>query len=194
VAQVGDHAQTGELVEDDRDVDQKAERLWIGESKTDAGVREIPLPKRLSRELAVHQEWSRFGGPDDLVFCTRNGKPLGKDNTRQRVLAKAAERADGALVKAGYPPLPEGLKQRSLRHTYISLRVAIGHDLATVSQDAGHADLAVTYRVYTHAMRLSEAAREHLCALWDGAEWAPLGTSAQKDEERSSSEVPNSAL
>jgi integrase len=86
--------------------------------------------------------------PDDLVFATRNGKRLSKDNTRQRVLQKAVERADQALGKAGEAPLPEGLKQYSLRHTYVSLRLALGHDLVAVSQDAGHSGIEVTARIY----------------------------------------------
>jgi hypothetical protein len=66
-----------------------------------------------------------------------------KDNTRQRILKKAIERADAKLVEAGETPLPEGLKQHSRRHTYVSLRLALGHDLVAVSQDAGHSSIGV---------------------------------------------------
>jgi len=67
-------------------------------------------------------------------------------------------------------PITEGLTPHSLRHTYISLRVALGDDPAVISQDAGHADMAVTLRIYTHVMRLQEGDRERLKALVNGGE------------------------
>jgi integrase len=42
----------------------------------------------------------------------------------------------------------------------VSLRLAIGHDIATVAQDAGHADAVITASVYTHAMRIDEGERD----------------------------------
>jgi integrase len=151
-----------------RHVDLAAGRLFIEEAKTAAGVRQVPILPALRDELAAHRAQARFTDPDDLVFCTRNGKPQSKDNTRERVLGKAIEEADKALVKADRTPLPERLTQHSLRHTYISLRMALGHDLARVSEDVGHSDMAVTYRVYTHVMRLDDEEREQLRALVEG--------------------------
>jgi integrase len=177
-----------------RDVDLAAGRLYVGEAKTDAGVRQVPILPVLRDELAAHKAEARFTDPDDLVFCTRYGNPLSKDNTRERVLGKAIEEADEALVEAGHTPLPERLTQHSLRHTYISVRMALGHDLASVSEDAGHSDMSVTYRIYTHVMRLDDDERERLRALVEGSQWAPLGTSAHEEEERESAELPNSAL
>jgi hypothetical protein len=51
-----------------------------------------------------------------------------------------------------------------------------------VSQDAGHADMAVTYRIYTHIMRLDGDQREHLRTLVEGAYWAQTGTMAPEAE------------
>lgn len=48
--------------------------------------------------------------------------------------------------------------QHSLRHTCISLRVAIGDDSAAISRGAGHADAGVTFRI--HAMALPNGHRE----------------------------------
>ena len=63
----------------------------------------------------------------------------------------AHEGVNGALVAADLAPLPEQLPHHFLRRTYISLRVTIGDDLAAVSRDVGHADINVTFRIYTHA-------------------------------------------
>jgi hypothetical protein len=53
--------------------------------------------------------------------------------------------------------------------------------------------MAVTYRVYTHVMRLEDEEREQLRALVEGSDWAPMGTSAQSEEESAAVEVANSA-
>ena len=40
----------------------------------------------------------------------------------------------------------------------------------------GHTDAGFTLRVYAHAMRREEGAKERLKALVEGRDWAPLGT------------------
>jgi integrase len=65
-------------------------------------------------------------------------------NARKRIFDRAVELADEKLEAAGLAPTPEGLTPHSLRHTYISLRVAIGDDPATIAQDAGHADMGAS--------------------------------------------------
>jgi integrase len=176
-----------------RDVDLAGGRLRIGVAKTDAGVRDVPLLPALRDELGAHKAQATFTEPRQLVFCTKHGKPLSKDNTRQRILQKAVERADGRLVDVGENPLPEGLWQHSLRHTYISLGMALGHDLASVAQDVGHADMAVTYRIYTHVMRLDGDERERLKALVEGADWAEMGRNARVEDSSGETEEAQTA-
>jgi integrase len=119
---------------------------------------------RISEALAL-----RWRDVDLAGGRLRLGEAKTEDNTRQRVLQKAVERADERLVERGEAPLPEGLKQHSLRHTYVSPRLALGHDLVAVSQDAGHSGIEVTARVYAHLMKLGEDERERLRALVEGA-------------------------
>jgi integrase len=166
----------------------------LGEAKTDAGVRQVPLLPALRDELAAHKAQATFTEPDALVFGTRNGKRQSKDNTRERVLGKAIEEADKALVKAGHSPLPERLTQHSLRHTYISLRMALGHDLARVSEDVGHSDMAVTYRIYTHVMRLEDDERERLRGLVEGTDWAAMGSKDAREEESAAAQTAHSSI
>lgn len=155
-----------------RDVDLAGGRLRVRASKTDAGERDVPILPVLRDELLARRASSLFTSPDDPVFCTRAGKPLSKANTRTRILGVAHRRADDMLEAAGLSPLPERLTQHSLRHTYISLRVAIGDDIATIAQDAGHADMSTTFRIYTHVMRADEEAKGRLSALCLGSDWA----------------------
>jgi hypothetical protein len=66
----------------------------------------------------------------------------------------------------------------------------IGEDPAHVMSQMGHTDPAFTLRVYAHAMRRDEGARERLRALVNGVDWALLGTGdperAQRASQRSS--------
>ncbi|MDX6726248.1 MAG: integrase [Baekduia sp.] len=159
-----------------RDVDLAGGRLRVAGSKTDAGVRWVPLMPTLRDELAERKAAAKHTGPDDKVFATGTGGTWSRDNARKRIFDKAVELADRRLEDAGLAPTPEGLTPHSLRHTYISLRVALGHDPATLAQDAGHADMAVTFRIYTHVMRLQEGDRERLKALVNGGVLAVIGS------------------
>jgi integrase len=161
-----------------RDVDLAGGRLRIAGSKTEAGVRWVPLMPALRDELAERKATAAHTAANDKVFATRTGGTWSRDNARKRIFDKAVELADRRLEDAGLAPTPEGLTPHSLRHTYISLRVALGHDPATIAQDAGHADMAVTFRIYTHVMRFQEGDRERLKALVNGGVLAPNGTGA----------------
>jgi integrase len=159
-----------------RDVDLAGGRMRIAGSKTDAGGRWVPLMPALRDELAERKTAAVHTRPNDKVFSTLTGSMWSRDNARKRIFDKAVELADERLEEAGLVPIPEGLTPHSLRHTYISLRVALGDDAATIAQDAGHADMAVTFRIYTHVMRLSEGDRERLRDLVNGGVLAPNGT------------------
>jgi integrase len=92
-----------------------AERLYDGEFddvKTEAGNRFIPLDSRGQIDGALNRAWnhSKFHQPDDLVFCTRDGKPLERRNLL-RHLKKAAKNLG----------LPKTLDFRSFRTMHSSL-------------------------------------------------------------------------
>ena len=92
-----------------RDVDLASGRLFIGRSKTQAGLREIKMLPILRDLLAAHKASAYRSGPDDLVFPTGTGGRRDKDNLRERVLAKVFERANELLEARGRVPLPRGL-------------------------------------------------------------------------------------
>jgi integrase len=174
-----------------RDVDLAGGRLRVAGSKTDAGVRWVPLMPALRDELAERKASAAHAAPNDKVFATRTGGTWSRDNARKRIFDKAVELADQRLEDAGLAPTPEGLTPHSLRHTYISLRVALGHDPATIAQDAGHADMAVTFRIYTHVMRLQEGDRERLKALVNGGVLAGIGSGTPPEHPTEASEQPS---
>jgi integrase len=96
-----------------RDVDLANGRIHIGRSKTQAGLREIPLLALLRDELAAHKASSYRAGHNDPVFPTGTGGRRDKDNIRNRILAAAITRADQRLDDRGQPPLPAGLTPHS---------------------------------------------------------------------------------
>jgi integrase len=151
-----------------RDVDLANGRIHIGRSKTQAGLREIPLLPLLRDELAGHKAKATNASPDYFVFPTDAGTMRDKDNLRNRVLAPVIGRADKLLAKRDQPPLPTGLTPHKLRHTYASVLVALGEDPASVMAALGHTDPKFTLRVYTHLMRRDAAERARLKALVNG--------------------------
>jgi integrase len=159
------------------DVDLATGRLRVGTSKTDAGVREIELLPALRDELAALRA-ERDRDTAELVFATTSGRPQNPSNVRNRALALSVERANELLAARGAPPLPRRLTPHSLRRTYASLMFAIGRPAPDVMEQLGHTDARLTLRVYARAMRQSALERDRLKALVEGAEWAPMGTSA----------------
>lgn len=138
-----------------RDVDLAAGKITVRSSKTDAGVRTIDMLPVLRDELLALK--ARVKPPlAARVFPTREGGPLNQSNVRNRLLARAVERANENLEKAGEPPLPEGLTPHKLRHTYASLLAALARDLdidqSAVMEQLGHTDPSFTWRVYRHRM------------------------------------------
>ena len=151
-----------------RDVDLAGARIFIGRSKTAAGLREIGIRPILRDVLAAHKAAAYRSGPDDLVFPTQTGGRRDPDNLRSRVLAAVLERADELLAERGLVPLPKGLTTHKLRHAFASILVALGEDPISVMRQIGHTDPAFTLRVYTHMMSRDPTERERLRALVRG--------------------------
>lgn len=151
-----------------RDVDLLNERIFIGRSKTAAGLREIPMLPALRKVLVAHKAQAYKTGPDDLVFPTGTGGRRDKDNLRNRVMADALRRADHVLLERDHLPLPLGVTPHKLRHTFASILVAIGKDPKTVMEALGHTDPKFTLRVYTHMMARGDEERRRLKALVAG--------------------------
>jgi integrase len=161
-----------------RDVDLANGRLFVGRSKTQAGLREIPILPILHDVLASHKAAVYRGRPDDHVFLNIKGGVLNKDTLRSGVLVAAFERADELLRSRGQIPLPVGLTAHKLRHTFASLLIALGEDPASVMRQLGHTDASFTLEVYTHMMNREPEERNRLKALVKGervvAQLAPL--------------------
>jgi integrase len=137
------------------DIDSEAEHIRVrfqmgrdGERrrpKTAAASRDVILMPQLAHELGKHRDASPFSADDDLIFASAHGRTIGHRNLTARGLERACSRA--ALT---------GVTFHVLRHTFASLLIAQGHDPVFVSRQLGHANPAITLRVYAH---LFDAAR-----------------------------------
>jgi integrase len=151
-----------------RDIDLANSRIYVGRSKTQAGLREVPMLPLLRDILAAYKARAYRGGPDGLVFPNTKGGRRDKDTLRSGVLLLAFERADRILDRRGQVPLPKGITAHKLRHTFTSILVACGTDPNSVMRQLGHTDPGFTLRVYTHMMARSEEERTRLKALVRG--------------------------
>jgi integrase len=134
----GDVDTTAKLVTFGHQIDKAGTELV--ELKTESAQRVNALTPALEgflgKEARMKARWSADG---DFVFSARQGKPVEYRNLR-RALDAAAEEAGLGHVRP-----------HDLRHSATS--ILLQHvDLGTVSRYVGHANVAVTARVYSHAI------------------------------------------
>jgi integrase len=119
-----------------RSLTEVAGRLVPGDTKSAAGRRRVGLPALIIEAIQPNLEGK---SPTDLVFTAPHGGPL-----RRTLFASRFWRP--ALEKAGMPPA--GL--HSLRHTAATTALAAGASLRECADRLGHANPALTIRLYSH--------------------------------------------
>ena len=156
-----------------RDVDLAGGWLNIRGSKTAAGIRKVKIRPVLRDVLAALKPLD--ANPDAYVFGTATGARQCATNVRNRILAKAVERANDRLLAAGEAELPK-LTPHALRRTFASVLYAIGDDPGIVMDELGHehADLALT--VYRQSMRRDDGEKDRLRALVNGESFGSFGS------------------
>ena len=132
-------------------VDLGRGRLKLADSKTEAGVREVEITLYLRDELLEHAMDRRARrlpfGPSDHFFGTSSGRRRDPDRFRDRILARAVERATANRQQNGLPPLPE-ITPHSLRRTWATFAAMIGRDPKWIAAQIGHVSPAFTFSVY----------------------------------------------
>ena len=121
--------------------------------KTAGSCRDVVLMESLGAELRRHRLASRHSGDHDAVFATFAGTHVSARNAG-RALGRIARKAELA-----------GVTPHALRHTYASILISQGRDPVFVADQLGHADPAITLRVYAHLFRAAaqeQAARDQL--------------------------------
>jgi integrase len=158
-----------------RDVDLEAGRLAVTQTlislgnkaavstpKTAKGRRQVALDGSTAAVLRAHRRrqveerlaWGPAYQDGDLVFCREDGTPINP--------ALLSERFERLAREADLPRI----RFHDLRHTHATLSLQAGVHPKVVSERLGHASVAITLDVYSHAVAgVQEEAAEKVAAL-----------------------------
>ena len=110
--------------------------------------RRVDMSLQLTEVLKKHLIISKkkklaLGLGENLEYVLTNDKgfPLDKDNWRGRVFNKVLKKAELRKIRI-----------HDLRHTYATLRIQAGHNIADVSNQLGHHSVKLTLDTYYHWM------------------------------------------
>jgi integrase len=107
--------------------------------------RRVDMSKQLTETLMAYRKASiekglRLGiGEPEHLFINNVGRPLDVDNWRPRVFNKALTKAKLRKIRI-----------HDLRHTYATLRISKGDNIADVSKQLGHHSVKLTLDTYYH--------------------------------------------
>lgn len=116
----------------------------VGNCKTEASRRSIPLSLDVAADLWLWKENTNYAAPDDWVFAS------------PRLKGKSSRRPDVVLTKVIQPAaLRAGIKKRigwhTFRHTYSTTLIANGENVKVVQELMRHANSRCTLDVYSQA-------------------------------------------
>ncbi|MBZ5753033.1 site-specific integrase [Metabacillus rhizolycopersici] len=117
-------------------------------AKNEASIRSIHIPDKLVNELKIYrkqvvQEKLVHGqsyNDNDLVVCTRAGKPMIPRNFRKEFY-NLIEKID----------LPK-IRFHDLRHTHATILIQQNVNVKLISERLGHADIETTLNTYSHVL------------------------------------------
>ena len=134
------------------DWDQIAGTLRIGESKTQTGIRQVVVLRKLNEELNEWKSICSNTNHDAPMFPNADGGHRNKDNVSRRVIntkfRQTAERILRERHGQGHRPYPEQISAHDGRRTYASWGIETGHNVAFVQSQLGHRDPKMTLGVY----------------------------------------------
>jgi integrase len=109
-------------------------------------TRRVDMSVQLTEALKDHELESKkkgfalgLGDAPEFVFTNEKGRVIDKDNWRRRVFKKALEKAELRQIRI-----------HDLRHTYATLRISKGDNIADASKQLGHHSVKLTLDTYYH--------------------------------------------
>ncbi|UOY93157.1 site-specific integrase [Ectobacillus sp. JY-23] len=117
-------------------------------AKNQASLRSIHIPNKLIDELRTYrkqllQEKLLLGQSyydNDLVICTRDGKPMIPRNFRKEFYK--------VVEKVGLPKI----RFHDLRHTHATILIQQNVNVKLISERLGHSDIQTTLNTYSHVL------------------------------------------
>ena len=113
----------------------------VGDTKTEASFRPLPLDTGLADALLALHSTSFYTGVTDWIFANDHGRPRWQESILQRQLKPAAIRA--GIGKIGW---------HTFRHTYSTMLRSAGTDLKVQQELLRHANIQTTMNIYTQAV------------------------------------------
>ena len=135
---------------------------YIGQPKTDASYRTVPIPQAVVDALAAHIAafpsepvtlLSNASGKDEtkaheFLFTNEKGQPIRRNRLNEiwrAAVAAATVEKSGETVSVA-----DGIGLHDLRHYYASLLIHAGCSVKTVQKRLGHSSAAETLDTYAH--------------------------------------------
>lgn len=154
--QWGDLDWNENLIHVQRDVDYATKTATVGELKTKAADRYIPIAEDLRTLLYPKRE-----APGTYIFPGKDGKPLAQTTAIRRwielmIACGLAAPVDGPTcygsgdIRSQYKPL---ITPHAMRHNYITMCWENGLDIMLTMKLVGHSDYQTTRNIYTHLSR-----------------------------------------
>jgi integrase len=111
-------------------------------------TRRVVMSEQLAQVLRDHLTQRKraalkkgWGHAPEWLFYSREGKMFAIPNLRRRVFHKCLEKAGLRRIRL-----------HDLRHSYATLRIQAGHNIADVSRQLGHQSIRITVDTYYHWM------------------------------------------
>ncbi len=126
----------------------------VGNCKTEASRKPIPMDPILASELCTWKQDSPYGQPNDWVFAsphTQGRHPYWPDILLSRVIRPAAARA-GIRKHIGW---------HTFRHSFSTLLMANGENLKVVQELMRHANCRCTLEIYSQARPQAKREAQH---------------------------------
>jgi integrase len=141
-----------------RSLSQVKSEFIVKEPKSRSSRRSIALPQFVLVALRDHRAAAlKAGHITQPIFCASTGAYLRRSNVLRNFRA-VVKRANADTQKAAgdanaeLDQIPAELRFHDLRHSHASGLIAAGHSIKAVSRRLGHADIAMTLKVYAHLM------------------------------------------
>lgn len=168
------------MLVDQQLVYEKGKGMYFDELKTGAGLRTLPLNRRVVDVLAAYVERNPVpqSGPGAGLVFTMPAAGLIGESTIDYALKSICKRA--------------GVEPRhwhELRHHYASVLIAGGENPKVVQKRLGHKDVMTTLRTYAHLFaEAEEKTRDVLDAAWAD----PAETEAGAESSATGGRIPES--
>ncbi len=109
--------------------------------KTEESDRVVDIPQQIVDDLGVYKVMYPPLGDDGFIFRTPQGRPLDPDTWHKERMVPILERAKLRAPMTGL---------HTLRHTYVSLLIALGENTRYIADQVGHSSTRLTEDLYAH--------------------------------------------